>query len=306
MDLYFAGSDTGEEMRNYMVAHGCNLLCSQLNERKNLEWFVNYKREHPEATYKIFIDSGAYTAWTKGKELDMEDYIQLINRVHNEVYLYAAVDVIPGELHREPTGDEIRESAQKSWENFLYMRKRVKEPHKLLYTYHVGEPMEYLKRSLTYEDEFGKLEYIALGGLVGKSSNVCVNFLTECYSCIGEMRPDIKTHAFGFTRSGLVDQFPMTSSDSTTYVLTAGLGRIRVHGTSILVSDQNVMDPSHFNTLSRAIQEEVRNVVENRGYTLDQLVQSRDERVRFNVLDALEQHSKYVCKYHKPVKKELW
>ena len=62
---------------------------------------------------------------------------------------------------------DFEESARKTWENFLYMYPKMKYPERMLYTYHTGEPLKYLRQALEWKDENGKqLEYIALGGVV--------------------------------------------------------------------------------------------------------------------------------------------
>lgn len=53
------------------------------------------------------------------------------------------------------------------------MYNRLNNPQKLLYTFHVGEPFEYLKQAMEFRDSQGRpLDYIALGGLVGKTTKI--------------------------------------------------------------------------------------------------------------------------------------
>ena len=73
-DLYSAGAGSKEvlELKRRL---GYDQLLSQLNERKACEEWVEYKRAHPECQSKLFLDSGAFSAHTKGKEVDVDDYI---------------------------------------------------------------------------------------------------------------------------------------------------------------------------------------------------------------------------------------
>ena len=49
--------------------------------------------------------------------------------------------------------------AKSSWENYIYMRERIKIPDKLLYTFHYGEETEYLENAIRYFKE-NKIPYI--------------------------------------------------------------------------------------------------------------------------------------------------
>ena len=66
-DLYFAGSPN-LELDKYMMNKGCCRLQSQLNERKRAQLWIDYCKQ--EQHRKIFIDSGAFTAWSKQKDID--------------------------------------------------------------------------------------------------------------------------------------------------------------------------------------------------------------------------------------------
>ena len=53
-----------------------------------LEW-VQYKTEHPEDECDLVVDSGAYSAWSRGKEFDVDEYINFLNRFNeDERYIF--------------------------------------------------------------------------------------------------------------------------------------------------------------------------------------------------------------------------
>lgn len=81
--LYFAGrgSKNGVQLKQEL---GCDQLYSQLNERAHILKDIEYLKEHPGA-FCLFVDSGAYTAYTKGKEIDVDDYIDFINKTGDYV-----------------------------------------------------------------------------------------------------------------------------------------------------------------------------------------------------------------------------
>ena len=66
-NLYFAGSYSPVE--DLMRELNCRRLFSQFNDRSGVKkWIEDWDKTGKEHT--IFIDSGAYTARTKGVEID--------------------------------------------------------------------------------------------------------------------------------------------------------------------------------------------------------------------------------------------
>ena len=194
LDLYLAGM-ADEKKRTHDEVMPSNVLFSyenlQVKKAKDFDIYHTFGS-------KLFIDSGAFSMWTKGVEVNVDEYIDWINKRAKYIDLYGQVDAIPGNrTGGAPTYQEVREAAQKTWDNYLYMRPRMKKPEGLLYTFHVGEPKEFLKQALEWTDENGKhIPYIALGGMVGKTTQVRRNFLKMCFDIIKKSsNPNVKVHA---------------------------------------------------------------------------------------------------------------
>ena len=58
LDYFFVGWNS-ELLFNILMENNCNMLLSQYNNRPMIKRVVEYKKEHPEYTGKLFIDSGA-------------------------------------------------------------------------------------------------------------------------------------------------------------------------------------------------------------------------------------------------------
>ena len=161
----------------------------------------------------IMIDSGAFTAWSKDIEIDVDEYIKWINKWESYVTTFGQIDVIPP---RGCTIQEKEECCKKTWENYLYMIERVTCPKKILYTFHYGEPFKWLEQALAFRDKEGKpIEYIAVGGLVGRSTKNRKEFLDEVFRIISESsNPNIKVHGFGVSSAKLWRTYPFESCDS--------------------------------------------------------------------------------------------
>lgn len=280
LDLYLAGSyaETEETMEQVVPS---NVLFSyenlQIHDPKGLDIYHMFGS-------KLFIDSGAYSMWTKGVQINVDEYINWLNERADYLDLFGQVDAIPGTKEGGATYQEVREAAQKTWENYLYMRSKLKNPKGLLYTFHVGEPKEFLQRALEWTDENGDhIPYIALGGMVGKTAQVRENFLEMCFSIIRKSsNPNVKVHAFGMTSRDLLSKFPITSADSTSWIMTAATGGIMTDFGTVTVSSNQAADPSHYSHLPAHLLKEFEKKVGEFGFTLDELANERNKRIVHN------------------------
>lgn len=233
---------------------------------------------------KLFIDSGAYSAWTRGVRIDVGEYIAWINERADYIDLFGQIDVIPGDKVHGATLEQVRAAAEKTWENYLYMRERVKYPERLLYTFHVGEPIKYLERALEWKDLQGDLiPYIALGGMVGKSESIRRGFLDNCFDAIRRSsNPNVKVHAFGMTSFKLLSNYPITSADSTSWIMTGVNGGIMTDVGVVAVSEQQSNQSSHYSHLPKRLEVAFNESIKEFGFTLEKLSTCRDSRIIHN------------------------
>ena len=278
-DLYFAGS---EAFINLVFDYSVNLLMSYFYVKDKFDK-INFRKD--KFNRKIFIDSGAFTAWTKGKTINVDEYIKWINDRSDYIYLYGQIDFIPGDIIRGATEEEVKEAAEKTWQNYLYMRPKMKNPDGLLYTFHVGEPYEYLEQALEWMDENGNhIPYIALGGMVGKSKMVKELFLDNCFEIIKKSsNPNVKVHAFGMTSFDLLKQYSITSADSTSWIMTGANGGIKTDVGVINVSINKKDLPEHYSHLNGIYQENFNNSIKNYGFTLNELSTSYENRLKYHL-----------------------
>ena len=280
LDLYLAGGEWEKEGTMVDVLElSPNLLFNYVAGKVVTDTYTQNNRVH-----KLFIDSGAYSAWTRGVEIDVDEYIAWINERADYIDLFGQIDVIPGDKVHGATLEQVRAAAEKTWENYLYMRERVKYPERLLYTFHVGEPIQYLERALEWKDPQGNLiPYIALGGMVGKSESIRRSFLDNCFDAIRRSsNPDVKVHAFGMTSFKLLSNYPITSADSTSWIMTGANGGIMTDMGTVIVSEQQSNQPSHYSHLPKHLQKGFEESIAEYGFTLDELSHSRDKRIIFN------------------------
>ena len=281
MELYCVGPEKANIMSVASEELNHNMLFSYLDKSA-----IDKYKEMVSSYGKLFVDSGAFSAWTQGKVIDVDQYISWINERSDFIDLYGQIDVIPGDRNsgRLPTPEEVKVAAQKTWENYLYMRPKMKKPEGLLYTFHVGEPIEFLKQALEWRDPEGNLiPYIALGGMVGKPVDVRDRFLDQCFDAISKSsNPHVKVHAFGMTDRNLLMKYPITSADSTSWIMTGAVGSIMSDVGTVMVSNQQINDPTHYSHLPKEALKQFEDSIKQYGFTLDELAESRDKRIMHN------------------------
>lgn len=268
----------------FMDRNLCRLL-SYYNDKSKLKLFIPAKREG-KTKCEIFIDSGAFSAWSNFAKIDEEEYIKFINDNDDVVDLWGQLDVIPGVYRSpiQPSYQEVEEAAQATWDNYLRMRKRVPSPDKLLYTFHIGEPYSFLEHALQWKDEDGnKIPYIAFGGMVGKPASARINFLENVYELIRKYHPTVKVHTFGMTSLKILEMFPITSCDSTSWIQTGKNGGIYSDYGVLTFSDRQSDKFEHYSHLHPVALKRVRENLERFGYDEKELEVDYVKRCHYNV-----------------------
>ena len=232
----------------------------------------NGKMKTDEKKIDLFLDSGAFSAWTLKKEINIQEYIDFI-KTHKEVInIYANLDVIGigGKLPNKLT-------AEKTLENQKIMEAAGLNP---MPCFHYGEPFSFL-------DYYCKnYEYLAIG-VAGNSGTKLMNWLDECFSnhiCNTSGIPKIKVHGFAVTGVPLMLRYPWYSVDSTSWVVTGRMGaimtpKIKADGSwtyderswKIAVSSRSPGikdDPGHINNLSPIKKQMFLDYIHAKGYIL--------------------------------------
>ena len=218
--------------------------------------------------YTTFVDSGAFSAYSRGIDIDIDEYIDWINKWHPNLERYCCWDTIPTD---DITPDI---SAPKTWENYLYMKSKLTDPHKLVYCFHYGEDVSYLIRAL----ESG-IDYVALGGVARKGKKQRYEFFSSLIP-IFEEYPDVHVHAFGMTAIDVLNDFPyINSSDSSSWLYPPKF--LRIHSTNFdtvffgqdMSKEANRKETiQNLNPLELALLEQELNT---RGFTIDDMYQNK-------------------------------
>lgn len=304
-----------------------DVLVTQL-DKSSIQCMLDLKKDG--VVKSLFIDSGAYSMYTgKAKDLDVDEYIDFVNSIDDDICLIAQLDTLPGKFGIPKKREDYIESGKKSWENYLYMRKKLKSPEKLIPVFHYGEPFSVLQNMLdwrdkTYDpskdsrkkndkgqvwsDEFGwiYLDRVVVCGLSpanDSAQGVKNRYLAECYDFIAKSSyTDIKTHLFGMTSLDALKKFPAFSADSVSHRLRTGYNKLftRKWGT-ISLSDKSrtvktKSNMSFLETCDEATYKEFEDLAASYGFTIEQLKNENSCRVAFDIVEvqkAIEGDWKY-------------
>lgn len=211
MKIYFAV--TGQQEPAYLSEEKLNLLMSYHYYQKDVSRIFTLVKQGID----VFIDSGAFSAYNSGKEINIDDYCKFI--LESGCNYYAGLDVLYNE--------------KKTEENQKYME----ETYGLtpIPTFHKGESIEYLHRLLD------KYDHIALGGLV--FSGNMKNYLDAIWREILNHKPTLKVHGFGLTGQEHIANYPWYSVDSSSFKSGKRFGRITLYNKAkkeLITRDYNV------------------------------------------------------------------
>lgn len=303
-DLYFAGAGDKPVM-DFKFEVGSNQLLSQLNERGSISsWIENMQTNSKKC--KLFIDSGAWSAHSKGKEVDIDKYIEYLNQYDEYFYIYAELDKIPGEFRKPKTLEQKLEAPEISWKNYLYMKDKVKSRDKLLPVFHQGEDYKWLENMLeyTHEDTGKHIPYIGISPANDSSIPGKIVFIERCFDIIKKSsNPNVKTHAFGMTSLDVLEQYPFTSADSTSYLITAINGTIMTDYGYLNVSERRLSKDNMRFLKDKNLLDSITNKY---GFTLDELASDISKRTIYNMRYLLEWAENYEYKPSKIKQNKLF
>lgn len=209
----------------------------------------------------IFLDSGAFSAFTQGVNVDLKTYCR---------YVKDNADIIindDGQLLASVL-DHIG-SARGTYENQCAMEAEGVRP---LPCFHYGEDERYL------EYYVANYPYITLGGMVPISTpqlKLWLDRVWDTYLTDGAGNPRTKVHGFGLTTLSLMERYPWYSVDSSTWVQAGSRGVVITprYG-SVPVSEHNPsrkIHGQHLDSMPARQRDVIIKELTDAGFTIDDL-----------------------------------
>lgn len=268
---YMRGQDRYEKLneRERDIVHSLPNILESWHYVGKQRFVDDMRRENA----KIFLDSGAFSAWTLGVTLSVAEYCAYIDR-NRDILRVDGNSIMASVL--DGIGDPLQ-----TYRNQLEMEARGTRP---LPCFHKGEDERYLEY---YVQNY---EYITLGGMVGTSAQQLAIWLDRIwgkYLTDATGRARVKVHGFGLTSIPLMQAYPWYSCDSSSWIQAAAFGSVVTpqHG-PIKVSDKS---PSrhdagqHITTLTEVEANYLYQMLEKQGFTYERLSTIYESRAAYNL-----------------------
>ena len=270
----------------------------------------------------LFIDSGAFSQYTgKCGEIDVDEYIRYVDGLDDHIYAVAQVDSLPGKFGKPKHPDDYRKSSDASWENYLYMRKKMKSPEKLIHVFHYGEPFSALERALEFRDTSitntdtweslvigtvypDRLNILGLSPANDTSQPVKDLWLSQCYDLIQKSSyPDVRTHLFGMTSLQALAKFPCYSADSVSHRLRSAYGKIYTRKWGVISLSDRTRDSktksnyNFFRVCDDKTRKEFEGFLQQYGYSVEDVMGDNAYRTVVDICET-QKAWKYDFQYH--------
>jgi hypothetical protein len=189
----------------------------------------------------LFLDSGAYSAYTQKETIDLQQYAEFI---HTHGDMFSAVANL----------DDIGDTGPKSWANLKELEILGCD---VLPVFHYNDDVKYLNMML---DNYPS---IALGGLVGSSRKVLQEWLDRIWLRLidKEGTPRLRVHGFGLTDYRLMARYPWHSLDSASWARAGMYGGCVFHENGrlyhISFSDESPVEGWHYKRLTDKQREKI-------------------------------------------------
>ena len=226
MKYYFV-SNGAKNYLELLEAENCKILVSYYSmgeaERK---LFENYPND-------IFLDCGAFSAWTLDKIINLEEYIKFVKEKESHYERIASLDEIPKDFSEI----EKKRAGEQTYKNYMVMKEHI-GLKKLVPVYHFGEDFGLLEQ---YVKEGADL--IGLGGIAGSIAGIAKGKLDvrESLGWFAEVFktfPKQKFHGMGIFSKEVLFNFPLYSTDSTHWLLSGRYGHIIKFNRKTLIVNQ--------------------------------------------------------------------
>lgn len=265
--MYTSNFDIGGRIYNRLIDGEKEARLSVANYLESYHYInkESYVARIRKDEKKVFLDSGAFSAFSKGVHVDLPTYCLYIKK---NVDIIDKVDGILCASVLDSIGD-----AQGTYENQVAMERLGTKP---LPCFHYGEDERYLEWYIAHYD------YITIGGMVPISTpqlRIWLDRIWDKYLVDGSGRPKIRVHGFGLTSLVLTQNYPWFSVDSSTWVMWAANGFILLprEGKQLNISAQSPTRKKarqHFDTFTDVERERYQEAIDVDGHSTVERLQS--------------------------------
>jgi hypothetical protein len=236
MIVYLAGNwgtgyEFGTARLDLFLKHGANRLSSYaaiLTYNSERYYFKELatRRTAMVNRPKLFLDSGAFSVWTKGDVINVDEYTDFVLNHLDIIEAVAVLDRIPSKPgDRNPSESERNHSAKVTMDNAQHMLKRGVPIDKLVPVHHMGEDLKYLQDMID-----SGFPYVGLSPDNAANPKDKAAYLDSCMPvvCDSDGMPKVKFHGFAVTSVKTMRRYPWYSVDSASWLQIARNGSVLV------------------------------------------------------------------------------
>lgn len=274
MRLYIAGLYTTHMSRT--ETSYSRLTENQRQLRDAVSWYLEsyhyiHKGKYVERIRrdgtKVFLDSGAFSAFSLGVEVDISAYATFVREHQDIIDMASVLDAIG-----DPEG---------TYRNQKELERLGVE---VLPCFHFGEPLDLCEHYVS------NYPYITLGGMVPIPNAKLEPWLDEVWDKVLTDRDGYarcKVHGFGMTSRPLMLKYPWFSVDSSSWVQLAARGNISLPEIPVPISISDRAPTRHdwgrhYTTLPEHAKRYVTALLEYYGLTADEVQQGHLPRWALN------------------------
>ncbi len=257
---------------------------------------------HPKCAMKeVMLDSGAFTAFTKGHKVELDsliavydDTMRKLSKKIKEVWLIN-LDVIPGEPGRVATPQEFEEALSRSDANYKVLKKKYGD--RVIPVYHRTEGESRLMSVARMSNYVG----IGFGPKTGEEYRV-----KHAEEALALLVPQGKiVHGLATTGYRMLARVPFDSVDSATWLYIAAMGGISFVDDSGDISNIAISSSSpkqrelrgHYRNMHDAERSLIERRAKEAGVTIEQLESDLSYRILFNAHQLRE----WLLGYKRPI-----
>lgn len=232
--------------------------------------------------FEIMLDSGAFTAWTQGDKVELDDVLRAYGAIVSKYsdivpqFWLINLDVIPGNKGRIATQEEITEALRVSDINYNALVKEFGEI--VLPVFHMMEPEQRLA------DLCSMAKYVLISPRNDFPERHRMAWAHQVHDLIPD---DVRTHGLGATGLNMMTDIPWHSVDSTSWIMSGSYGNIWLPGTMRVIamsedSPNRHKAGAHYQTLTPHERQLVDEFAERHGFQVEQLATDYNPRMLWN------------------------
>jgi len=234
---------------------------------------------------EFMYDSGAFTAWSRGEEVHLDELIPVYGDLIKEFGSRATaiwlinLDKIPGSKGRTASPDEIERAIEISDQNYT---KLVAEFGPcVLPVFHQNEDEVRLRQI------HQMAEFICVSPRNDLPEGDRMSWSQETHRLLASYGEERRTHGLAATGWRMMHRVPWWSVDSATWVILGANGavftdtRLKIVQISALSGARKDAD-NHFRTMAPVVQETLAAQIAARGFTVEELEDDFRARMLYN------------------------